>query len=161
MKYDSEEYRKFEQEVRDAAKLIDPATAEMMFHSVSMLDPYGVVDRDPEDKVCVGRAYFVRAPNSDIWVWTYDLPQEIFQEVRQLQDAGYYNHDRRAERLAQRVHKLEAQLQSAGRLLGSLEGETADSNLADQARQLRLDLAESETGLAELRRVLAADRTFW
>ena len=161
MKYDSEEYRKFEQEVRDAAKLIDPATAEMMFHSVSMLDPYGVVDRDPEDKVCVGRAYFVRAPNSDIWVWTYDLPQEIFQEVRQLQDAGYYNHDRRAERLAQRVHKLEAQLQSAGRLLGSLEGETADSKSGRSSPPIAPRSGRVGNGPCQLRRVFAADRTFW
>jgi len=94
MKYDSEEYRKFEQEVRDAAKLIDPATAEMMFQSVSMLDPYGVIDRDPEAEDCVGRAYFVRAPNSDIWVWTYDLPEGTLDKVRQLQEAGYYNEGR-------------------------------------------------------------------
>ena len=147
MKYDSEEYRKFEQDVRDAAELIDPATAEMMFQSVSMLDPYGVLERDPEEEDCVGRADFVRAPDSDIWVWTNDLPKQILDKVWQLQKAGYYNYDTRAERLAQRVDKLEAQLQSAGRMLESLESETANSSLADQACQLRLDLAELKRAL--------------
>lgn len=89
MKYDSEEYREFEQEVRDAGKLIDPATAEMMWQWRQVLDPYGVGLDIPEEGNCVGREYFVRAPNSDIWVWTYDLPDEIFQEVSQLQEAGY------------------------------------------------------------------------
>ena len=103
----------------------------------------------------------MRAPNSDIWVWTYDLPKETLHEVRQLQEAGYYDYDRRAERLAQRVHKLEAQLQTAGQLLESLECGTANSDMADQARQLRLDLAESQTGLAELRRAVGADSVWW
>ena len=146
MKYDSEEYRKFRQEVRDAGKLIDPAAADMMFHSVSILDPYGVLDPDPEREDCIGREYFVWAPNSDIWVELSDLPKEILEKVFQLQEAGYYKKARRAERLAQRVHKLEAQLQTAGQLLELLGGETANSDLADQARQLGTDLTEFASG---------------
>jgi hypothetical protein len=173
MKYNSEEYRKFEQERKAAGKLIDPATAEMTVDWAQVLDPYGVLDDLPDEANCVGRAYFVRAPNSDIWIDIRDLPDATLHEVRQRLEAGYYMEDldlelygRRGEHLRQCFYRqLETQLQAVGQLLGSMEGETAKFELADQVRQLRLELAksqmslaslaESQTGLAESRQAIA------
>ena len=93
MKYPSEEYRKFTQGRRAAGKLIDPATAVMIWHWAQVLDPYGVLEDLPEDAYCIGRAYFVRGPSSDTWVEIGDLPEATRQEVRRLQDAGYYDKD--------------------------------------------------------------------
>jgi len=174
MKYNSDEYRSFEQERRAAGKLIDPATAEMTWGWAQVLDPYGVLGGDlPEEAHCVGRAYFVRGPNSGIWVDIQDLPDATLHEVRQRLEAGYYKEDldlepygRRGEHLRQCFYRqLETQLQAVGQLLGSVEGETAKFELADQVRQLRLELAksqmslaslaESQTGLAELRQAIA------
>jgi hypothetical protein len=158
MKYDSEEYRKFKQNRIAAGELIDPATAEMTWNYAYVVDPYGVLDDLTEEEKCIGRAYFVRAPNSHIWVDIHDLPGATLHEVRQRLKAGYYAEDcaldlfgRRGEGLLQRFYrKLEAQLQATGQLLDSLEGEAAKSERADQFRQLRLELAKSETSLAEL-----------
>ena len=44
MKYDSDEYRKFEQERIDAGKLIDPSTAKLHWGWGDILDVYGVLD---------------------------------------------------------------------------------------------------------------------
>ena len=87
MKYNSE---KFEQERRTAGRLIDPGTAEMTWHWGQVLDPYGVCDDVPEELDCIGRVYFVRAPDSQIWVSTYDLPDETREKVLELVEAGYY-----------------------------------------------------------------------
>jgi hypothetical protein len=49
-----------------------------------VLDPYGVLNDLPEEADCVGWAYFVRAPNSDIWVNTHDLPEATCREFWRL-----------------------------------------------------------------------------
>src|SRR6516225_9150623 len=66
MKYDSEEYRKFEQERIDAGKLIDLNTAILHWGWGEIIDVYGVLD--PVEETNIGRVYFLRAPDSDIWV---------------------------------------------------------------------------------------------
>ena len=90
MKYDSEEYRKFEQERIDAGKLIDLNTAILDWGWGYIVDVYGVLDDLHEEEKCVGRVYFLRAPDSDIWVNIYDLPEETRDEFWRLLDAGYY-----------------------------------------------------------------------
>jgi hypothetical protein len=57
------------------ALLIDPATAEVTWDWVRIMDPYGVRDL-PSEMQCVGRVYFARRPGSTIWVSFYDLPDE-------------------------------------------------------------------------------------
>ena len=89
MKYDSEEYRKFEQERIDAGKLIDLNTAILHWGWGEILDVYGVLDSVAQS--CIGRVYFLRAPDSDIWVNIYDLPEETRDEFWRRFDAGYYN----------------------------------------------------------------------
>jgi len=92
MKYDSEEYRKFEQERIDAGKLIDPRTAEFVWGGwAQVVDPYGVLDEISEEADCVGRVYFLRAPGSDVWVHISDLPKATCEEFWRLLSAGYYD----------------------------------------------------------------------
>ena len=70
--------------MRAAGKLIDPATAAMTWHWAQVLDPYGVLNDLPEEADCVGWAYFVRAPTSDVWVNTHDLPEATCREFWRL-----------------------------------------------------------------------------
>jgi hypothetical protein len=55
---------------------IDPETAEVTWWYAQVLDPYGVLDEWELEQNCIGRAYFARAPESDIWVVFGDLPDE-------------------------------------------------------------------------------------
>ena len=63
--------------IRKAAGLkIDPRTADVTWGYEQVLDPYRIYDDLSPEEDCVGRAYFARAPGSDIWVCFDDLPQE-------------------------------------------------------------------------------------
>jgi hypothetical protein len=68
------EYNRRIEERRAAGLLIDPSTAEFDWNYAKTLDPYG--DRLPllPELEQVGREYFARAPDSDIWVNFGDLP---------------------------------------------------------------------------------------
>jgi len=63
---------------KEEALKIAPETAEVELCYAQTLDPYGVLDEWelPEEFHQVGRAYFARAPGSDIWVNFRDLPRE-------------------------------------------------------------------------------------
>jgi hypothetical protein len=60
---------------------IDPATAEVVFRHVHVLDPYGICDLSPEE-ACVGAVGFARAPGSDVWVSQYELPSATLDALR-------------------------------------------------------------------------------
>ena len=55
---------------------IDPSTAEVDWTYAQVLDPYGVRPELPEECDCVGRAYFARRLDSDVWVEFGDLPEK-------------------------------------------------------------------------------------
>ena len=57
---------------KEAARQIDPETAEVRWRYVRIRDPYGVDPLPEDDKI--GRGYFARSPGSDVWVSFYDLP---------------------------------------------------------------------------------------
>jgi len=61
---------------KEAALRIDPQTAEVEWIYADIGDPYGVHNL-PEEGLCVGRAYFARSPESDIWVCFDDLPEMV------------------------------------------------------------------------------------
>jgi hypothetical protein len=62
------------EERRAAGLLIDPSTAEIDWNYAQLSDPYGDgLPLLPEEEQ-VGRAYFARAPGSDIWVHLGELP---------------------------------------------------------------------------------------
>jgi hypothetical protein len=58
---------------KEAARQIDPETAEVMWCYVRTGDPYGVYPL-PEE-YCVGRGYFACSPGSDVWISFRDLPK--------------------------------------------------------------------------------------
>ena len=61
---------------KEAALRIDPETAEVEWIYADIGDPYGVHNL-PEEGLCVGRVYFARSPESDIWVCFDDLPEMV------------------------------------------------------------------------------------
>jgi len=52
---------------------ITPETAEVTSIMVLTLDPYGIHPEMPEEFRQIGREYFARAPDSEVWVWFGDL----------------------------------------------------------------------------------------
>jgi hypothetical protein len=59
---------------KEAGLHIDPETAEVEWWYALTLDPYGVHPELPEEYQQVGREYFARSPETDIWVCFSDLP---------------------------------------------------------------------------------------
>jgi hypothetical protein len=59
---------------KEAGLKIDPETAEVDWTYAQVVDPHGVYPDLPEEYQCVGRAYFARAPGTEIWVEFGDLP---------------------------------------------------------------------------------------
>jgi hypothetical protein len=75
--------------IRKGAGLkIDPETAEVWWEYAHVLDPYGIHPNLPNEARCVGRAYFARSPDSEIWVEFGDLPEAT-------RDALWEKHKRR------------------------------------------------------------------
>jgi hypothetical protein len=59
------------------AKLIDPASAKVCWQHGYVSDPYDLDSDLPDEFKQVGRVYFARRPDSDIWVCFYDLPHDV------------------------------------------------------------------------------------
>ena len=72
---------------KEEALKIDPETADVDWQYAETSDPYGVLDEWdlPKEFHQVGRAYFARAPGSDIWVVFGDLPDETRDKLWQRQ----------------------------------------------------------------------------
>jgi hypothetical protein len=87
--YTNAEYKRRMEERRAAGLLIDPSTAEIHWHYTQILDPYGDgLPLLPEEEQ-VGRDYFARAPDSDIWVWFGDLPDATRDAIwKRLKEAA-------------------------------------------------------------------------
>src|SRR5258708_7590122 len=66
---------------KEAAKNIDPATAELHWEHGEISDPYGIKHL-PDGFDCIGRNHFARAPGSDVWVSFHDLPEAVRDELR-------------------------------------------------------------------------------
>jgi hypothetical protein len=71
---------------KEAGLKIDPETAKVFWEWGLVLDPYGVLEIE-EDGRCIGRSYFARAPESDIWVSFHDVPTEIVTRLWKKVDA--------------------------------------------------------------------------
>ena len=69
-------------EIRKEAGIhIDPNTAEVMWIYTRTLDPYGVHSNLPVELQQIGREYFARSPEYDIWVWFGDLHGEAQERL--------------------------------------------------------------------------------
>jgi hypothetical protein len=60
---------------KEAARQIDPETAEVMWQHVVIGDPYDLYPLPEPGDYNIGRGYFARSPGSDVWVSFYDLPK--------------------------------------------------------------------------------------
>lgn len=76
---------------KEAGTQIDPETAEVEGWYAQTLDPYGVCPCVPEELGQVGREYFARSPESDIWVEFSDLPEATVERLRKRIEAGDFN----------------------------------------------------------------------
>jgi hypothetical protein len=72
---------------KEAGEEIDPSTAEVDWAYAQTLDPYGVDPDLSEECAQVGRVYFARSPESDIWVWFGDLPNEVRESLWQMHES--------------------------------------------------------------------------
>lgn len=67
------------------ATQIDPETAEVNWcYGEMIMDPYGERSDLPEECRQLGRLYFARNPESDIWISFYDLPDDTVRKLREL-----------------------------------------------------------------------------
>jgi len=66
---------------KEEGRRIDPDAAEVFWLHAYVADPYGVDPDLPEEERCIGRAYFARSPDSDIWVSFGDLPDEVRKKL--------------------------------------------------------------------------------
>jgi hypothetical protein len=76
---------------KEAGLKIDPETAEVDWNYGDICDPYGVCDEWelPEEFLCVGRVYYARSPESDIWVSFDDLPDTVREKLRGKKVAAF------------------------------------------------------------------------
>jgi hypothetical protein len=72
---------------KGAALKIDPATAQIWWSWAEILDPYGVYPEVQYEASCIGRCYYARSPESDIWVWWGDLPDDVSDKLQQKSEA--------------------------------------------------------------------------
>jgi hypothetical protein len=72
---------------KEAARQIDPETAEVTWLYAQSMDPYGVIPDLPEEYEQIGREYFARSPGSDVWVWFGDLPDATKKALREKREA--------------------------------------------------------------------------
>ena len=85
MQIEFDEIQKYLDDRRREAVMIDPNTAEVTWSHEETLDPYGVHDLPPELRQ-VGREYFARRPDSEIWVWFGDLPYDVSRRLVELHE---------------------------------------------------------------------------
>jgi hypothetical protein len=70
----SEDLQEFLSIRKESGLKIDPSTAAVEWIYAQTLDPYGIYSDLPAEYQQVGREYFARSPESDVWVWFGDLP---------------------------------------------------------------------------------------
>jgi len=105
-----EEVEKFLAVRKEAAKHIDPATAEVCWGYRQVDDPYDVLG-PPGEAQCIGRMYFARAPGSEIWVNFDDLSPECHEALEQ-RSCSYEHGDEAFENLQNLVAHLRIEVQT-------------------------------------------------
>ena len=65
-----------DEEIVAMIRAMDPETCTVNCGYGEVLDPYGVVGVGPEES-CVGREYWARSPESDVWINFVSLPESV------------------------------------------------------------------------------------
>ncbi len=82
-----------------AALSIDPETAQVMWAYTDLTDPYGVNPPGPGEHRTRGRAFFARAPRSEIWVSFFDLPDATRDALWRKHHGNRFNEDLSIDKL--------------------------------------------------------------
>jgi hypothetical protein len=78
---------------KNAGLKIDPETAEVFWDYGQVLDPHRLYDLTDEEK-CLGRNYFARSPESDVWISFHDLPAAVCDRLWARMRAGEFDDDK-------------------------------------------------------------------
>jgi DNA N-6-adenine-methyltransferase Dam len=78
---------------REAAAKIDPEMADVFWEYGSILDPYYLFERGDDWEDCIGRNYFARSPESDVWVFFGDLPAAVCNRLWERISAGDFDRE--------------------------------------------------------------------
>jgi hypothetical protein len=77
---------------REAALKLDAATAVVTWEYGQVADPYRLYDLADEEK-CLGRNYFARSTQSDMWISFDDLPAAVCDRLWARMAAGDFHDD--------------------------------------------------------------------
>ena len=77
----SPEQRQFLEDRKEAGKLIDPDRAEVDWWYIRSLDPYGIYPDLPPEADQVGRGYFAKNPDNDVWVEFGDIQPVVREKL--------------------------------------------------------------------------------
>ena len=69
---------------KEAGSKIDPENAEVWWCYAQTLDPYGIDPDLPEECQQIGKEYFARSPEADIWVWFRDLSEGVREKLWEI-----------------------------------------------------------------------------
>jgi hypothetical protein len=78
---------------KEAAAKIDPEMADVFWEYGSILDPYYLFERGDDWEDCIGRNYFARSPESDVWVFFGDLPAAVCNRLWERISAGDFDRE--------------------------------------------------------------------
>jgi hypothetical protein len=84
------EYELFKAKRREEGLKIVAETAETTWWHTQVLDPYHFLgELLPRELHCIGRSYFARNPESDIWVEFGDLPDETRDKLHRRPKSAF------------------------------------------------------------------------
>jgi hypothetical protein len=78
---------------KKAGLKIDANSAEVKWLHGYIADPYGLYKDLSEEEKTIGREYFARSPESDIWVSFYDLSDDTRNTLWEKINAGFHEDD--------------------------------------------------------------------
>jgi hypothetical protein len=79
---------------KEAGLKIDPETAKVNWGYAYVVDPYGIYPDLTDEEKCIGRAYFARSPDGQVWVEFRDLPKATRDALWQkLENGGFPDDD--------------------------------------------------------------------
>ena len=76
---------------KEIGRQIDPDVAEVIWQFESVLDPYGLCEHLPNELQLVGREYFARSLDTEVWVSFDDLPKSSRDRLWRRIRAGHFD----------------------------------------------------------------------
>jgi hypothetical protein len=76
---------------KEIGRQIDPEAVDVMWQFESVLDPYGLCESPPDEIYLIGREYFARSLDKEVWVSFDDLPPRTRDRLWQRMRAGHFD----------------------------------------------------------------------